>query len=147
MCLQSLALPVKLKSGHTLSLGIYSCVYVHLALCVTLNCTAAMLHHIAFIHTHVQLFCYTYTLIMAARPGTNQRTNGIPREKICQFKLVLLGKPHYYYVLIIRVSDSRRVVCMFRVKTQNSIDVTPSVVRNSNHFSFNLFIPSLDLVN
>ena len=29
---------------------------------------------------------------MAARPGANQRTNGIPREKICQFKLVLLGE-------------------------------------------------------
>ena len=27
---------------------------------------------------------------MAARPG--QRPNGVPRDKICQFKLVLLGK-------------------------------------------------------
>ena len=31
---------------------------------------------------------------MAARggAGTAQRPNGIPREKVCQFKLVLLGK-------------------------------------------------------
>ncbi|XP_003387703.1 PREDICTED: ras-related protein Rab-5C-like [Amphimedon queenslandica] len=29
---------------------------------------------------------------MAARPGAVQRPNGIPREKICQFKLVLLGE-------------------------------------------------------
>ena len=29
---------------------------------------------------------------MASRPGTVQRPNGIPREKICQFKLVLLGE-------------------------------------------------------
>lgn len=27
-----------------------------------------------------------------SRPNTVQRANGIPREKICQFKLVLLGK-------------------------------------------------------
>ena len=29
---------------------------------------------------------------MAARGGTPQRPNGIPREKVCQFKLVLLGE-------------------------------------------------------
>lgn len=33
-----------------------------------------------------------YSSDMAARPGTVQRANGIPREKICQFKLVLLGE-------------------------------------------------------
>ena len=32
------------------------------------------------------------TLDMASRSGAVQRPNGIPREKICQFKLVLLGK-------------------------------------------------------
>lgn len=29
---------------------------------------------------------------MAGRGGVSQRPNGIPREKVCQFKLVLLGE-------------------------------------------------------
>ena len=34
---------------------------------------------------------------MAGRGGPVQRPNGIPREKICQFKLVLLGKEWFAY--------------------------------------------------
>ena len=35
------------------------------------------------------LRCVTFQ-VMSARPG--QRPNGLPRDKICQFKLVLLGE-------------------------------------------------------
>ncbi len=34
----------------------------------------------------------SYPLQNMSRPNNVQRANGIPREKICQFKLVLLGK-------------------------------------------------------
>jgi hypothetical protein len=64
---------------------------------------------------------------MAARPGTNQRTNGIPREKICQFKLVLLGE--LYAIIYIAYTDIEHWL-----KLEHSVDITPSVVRNSNVF-------------
>jgi hypothetical protein len=51
LCLQHLALPVKLKSDHTLSF-VYILVCMHLAVCVIIHCTAAMFHHTAFTHTH-----------------------------------------------------------------------------------------------
>ena len=45
---------------------------------------------------------------MAARPG--QRPNGMPRDKICQFKLVLLGKN-----FISRDLLSLTVICIYSI--------------------------------
>lgn len=104
-------------------------VCMHLAVCVSIHCTAAMFHHTAYTHTHTHQHTVVlqYTLIMAARPGTNQRTNGIPREKICQFKLVLLGEPYAIIILLcIAYMDMEHWL-----KLKHSIDITP-VVRNSN---------------
>ena len=44
--------------------------------------------------------------IMAARPG--QRPNGLPRDKICQYKLAVLGKkliPHDLLLLCYVIID------------------------------------------
>lgn len=47
---------------------------------------------------------------MASRPGAVQRPNGIPREKICQFKLVLLGEfvclQGYSLTIVVTVGES-----------------------------------------
>jgi len=52
------------------------------------------------------LRCVTFQ-VMSARPG--QRPNGLPRDKICQFKLVLLGE----YVHVTFCSSLRIFWCLY----------------------------------
>ena len=97
---------------------------------VQLPCFTTLLTHThTHTHTHQHTVVLQYTLIMAARPGTNQRTNGIPREKICQFKLVLLGEPYYAIVIFLCIAY---MDMEHWSKLKHSIDITPSMVRNSS---------------
>ena len=52
------------------------------------------MHVYVHVHDLIRLCIHSQSRNMATRGGTGtaQRPNGIPREKVCQFKLVLLGK-------------------------------------------------------
>lgn len=111
----------------------------------TCSCSQTVSHELVLMNRPVSAF---RSRGMAARGGggTPQRPNGIPREKVCQFKLVLLGESQEWCVHTC-IYLNYRVLTSGKSNGKYVSDWTCGLTSSTCIYSISRFSPSIDGLN